>query len=103
MGALAKKLGANRLIMIWDAAMRTVPPDIKYNETEAPLTYPRSMRTECIIINDILFDTGKDNTTVIPYKGGDKEPVEFIENKFEGVNPESRFTEVAINGYNKIS
>jgi hypothetical protein len=102
MGALAKQVGANRLIMIWDGAMRTAPENFKYNETEAPLTYPKSMRTECIIINEILFDTGKDNTIIIPYKGGDGDPVEFLENKLEGISPESRFTEVAIKGYNRL-
>lgn len=72
MGALAKKFNANRLIMIWDAAMRTMPPDTKINAldtTEAPLSYPKSMRTECIIINEIFFPDGKDNTIILTRAG----------------------------------
>jgi len=104
MGLLAKKLNANRLIMIWDAAMRVLPgtkPD-DVDVTEHPLQYPRSMRTECLIFNDISFVTGKDVTHIIPYKGGAGEPVEFLESKIpEGAGVESRFTDLAMEGYNK--
>jgi hypothetical protein len=106
MGLLAKKVNANRLIMIWDAAMRTYSPDMKREDvdvTDMPLQYPRSMRTECLIFNDISFVTGKDATHIIPYKGGEGTPVEFLESKFpEGGSYESRFTELAIQGYNKV-
>ena len=108
MGLLAKKLEANRLIMVWDAAMRIMPPDTKMgqvDETEFPLQYPRSMRTECLIFNDISFVTGKDVTHVIPYKGGAGEPVEILLNSPipEGASIDSRFTSIAIEGFNKIS
>lgn len=106
MGALAKKLEANRLIMIWDAAMRMYPPDTKKEDidvTEFPLQFPKSMRTECLIFNDISFVTGKDVTAIIPYKGGEGVPVEFLENNVpEEALIDSRFTEIALKGYNKI-
>ena len=61
------------------------------------------MRTECLIFNDISFVTGKDATHVIPYKGGAGKPVEFLENTLpDGVSMDSRFTEIALEGYNKI-
>jgi hypothetical protein len=107
MGALAKELGANRLIMIWDAAMRMAAPGTSLGDidvTEMPLQFPKSMRTECLIFNDISFVTGKDVTSVIPYKGGAGEPVKFLKNNLpEGASLESRFTDIALKGYNKIS
>jgi hypothetical protein len=107
MGVLAKKLGANRLIMVWDAAMRTCAPDAKREDidvTEMPLQFPKSMRTECLIFNDISFMTGKDVTSFIPYKGGEGKPVEFVKSNVpEGGLIDSRFTEIALEGYNKIS
>ena len=45
------------------------------DSTEAPLTYPRSMRTECILINGIPLPDGKDEMIMIPYKGGEGEPL----------------------------
>ena len=52
-GIFAKKMGADLVVYISDAAFRVIPPDqakdFKYNETEAPLSYPKSMRTECIM------------------------------------------------------
>ena len=108
MGLLAKKLEANRLIMVWDAAMRIMPPDTKIgqvDETEYPLQYPKSMRTECLIFNDISFVTEKDVTHIIPYKGGEGQPVEFLPKSPipEGVLIDSRFTSIALDGYNKVS
>jgi hypothetical protein len=103
MGALAKVSHADRLIMIWDAAMRTLPSNIPYDPTEAPLSYPKSMRVECIIIIDISFTTGQDKTIVIPYKGGDGEPVEMLSDVLpKEATFKTRFTEIALEGYNKI-
>ena len=99
-GRMAKEYGANRIIMIWDAAMKTIEKGQEYSPLEAPLTYPKSMRTECIIVNDIQLQSGTDNTVVVPYKGGDGEPVEFLPEILpkEG-KIESRFTEIALKGY----
>ena len=105
MGILARKLRANRLIMIWDAAMRMATPGTNLENLgteDMPLQFPRSMRTECLIINDISFITGKDITTVIPYKGGAGKPVEFLANVIpDGASLDSRFTDIALKGYNK--
>jgi hypothetical protein len=63
---------------VFESAMRTankIPEDI----TEMPLTYPKSMRKECIVILDIELKTGLNSTLVIPFKGGEGEPVEFID------------------------
>jgi hypothetical protein len=104
-GALAKVLGADLLVLIWDAAMRTVPhttkDDLTMDITESPLTYPRSMRTECIVLNAIPFPEGKDSAIFIPYKGGEGEPVEFLPG-FPSDDFETRFTEIARNGYNRM-
>jgi hypothetical protein len=100
MGQSAKKVGANRIIMIWDAAMKIVKSFEDYDPTEAPLTYPKSMRTECIILNDIHLETERDSTVIIPYKGGDGEPVEFLpDDDFKGMQSESRFTKIAVRAY----
>jgi hypothetical protein len=101
-GAIAKKFGGDRIIMIWDAAMRTVDAGFKYTPDEAPLTYPKSMRTECLIINDIDFLMGEDKTCVVPYKGGDGEPVVFLPEPAGLDSMESRFTQIAMDGYNRI-
>ena len=102
MGVLARAYKATRLIMIWDAAMRTMPKDGNYDATDAPLTFPKSMRTECIIVNDINLQSGKDKTCIVPYKGGDGEPVEFLPDEdYKDMPAESRFTELALEGYNK--
>ena len=107
MGALVKKVNGNRLIMIWDAAMRMFSPGMKREDidvTEWPLQFPKSMRVECLIFNDISFVTGQSTTSVIPYKGGEGQPVEFLESNIpEGAEIDSRFTEIAIEGYNKVS
>ena len=101
-GVMAKQIGADSVVFIWDGAFRTLPPDFKYNETEAPLSYPKSMRTECIILNGISLPSGKDYTVIVPYKGGEGEPVEFLPNNLpEGAKFESRFTELAVDGWNK--
>ena len=105
-GAFAKKLNVDLVIFVWDAAFRTInlkdQPNIKkegMDATEAPLTYPRSMRTECILINGIPLPDGKDEMIMIPYKGGEGEPVEFLPDTFKGLDFESRFTKLVREGW----
>lgn len=111
-GGMAQKLKANRVIIIWDAAFRTVAAsDAKSafnDQTERPLLYPKSMRTECIIVNEVLLPSGDDQTIVIPYKGGEGEPVEFLSDDpvtkalaEGGAKFESRFTQLILDGYNR--
>jgi len=108
-GVLARKKNADRVVLIWDAAMRRVATkdakEVMGDVTEQPLLYPKSMRTECIVVNDISLPSGKDSTTVVPYRGGDGELVTFLDIKkeFGGDTPEkieSRFTELVLEGYN---
>ena len=107
-GAFAKKLNADLLVFVWDAAFRTIDlkeqPNIKkeMDATEAPLTYPRSMRTECIIINGIPLPDGKDEMIMVPYKGGEGEPVELLPDTYKGLDFESRFTELVRKGWNTV-
>jgi hypothetical protein len=101
-GALAHKLQADQVVFIWDAAFRIVDPKQEYDETEAPLSYPKSMRTECIVVCSISLPSGKEETVMVPYKGGDGEPVEFLPNDFsKGAEIKTRFTEIILEGWNK--
>lgn len=111
-GGMAAKLNADRVILIWDAAFRTVDKanteNVFNDQTERPLLYPKSMRTECIILNEVLLPSGDDQTIVIPYKGGEGEPVEFLSDDpvtkalaESGAKFESRFTQLILDGYNK--
>jgi hypothetical protein len=110
-GILAKATEANRVVMIWDAAFKTYDGPVsadkaKNDPTEKPLLYPKAMRTECIILNEVLVPSGEDKTVIVPYKGGEGEPVEFLNNsKLEQATKEghyeSRFTEIILEGYNK--
>jgi len=105
-GVLAKELKADRVVLIWDAAFRMVDKKDapEYSELEAPLTYPKSMRTECLIIENINILSGKDSVEIIPYKGGEGYPVEFLPDILpkEMGKYESRFPELVLKGYNAI-
>ena len=88
---------------IWDAAFRTLAPEQVYDETESPLSYPKSMRTECIVINSIGLPSGKEETIFVPYKGGEGEPVEFLDSFPEGAESKSRFPAIALEGWNQAN
>lgn len=110
-GGMAKTVGANRVIMVWDGAFRHIPKgdaDLCLDDpTERPLLYPKSMRTECIIISDFPIG-GESNISIIPYKGGDGEPVEFLPDDYfkdliaQGAHFETRFKDILHAGYNKV-
>lgn len=105
-GGMARKLNADRVIMIWDAAFRTVEPanaqSTMDDQTERPLLYPKTMRTECLIVEDIPLPSGEGHTDVIPYKGGEGVPVEFLPDTFpKDACYESRFPKLILQGYNK--
>jgi hypothetical protein len=66
------------------------------------------MRTECIIVYEVLLPSGQDNTITVPYKGGEGKPIEFVqwEERIakalkEGGKYQSRFTELILEGYKK--
>jgi hypothetical protein len=101
-GIFANCIGAEKVIIIIDAAMREgpVPPE-ELDDTELPLSYPKSMRTECIVILEIDLKMEKDDVRIVPYKGGDGEPVEFIDRDFSNMEGmKSAFTHYILKGYN---
>jgi hypothetical protein len=102
-GLVAKKLGADLVIMSWDAAFRSV--DSKdVDPTEAPLLYPRSHRTECLMFESVSLPSGTSKIQVIPYKGGEGEAVEFLPGEDfikDDMKFESRFTKIVVEGWNK--
>lgn len=99
-GAFAGGVGAEIVILVWDAAYRTISADTVYDETELPLTYPKNMRTECLLIEGIDIQSGTEQILIAPYKGGDGEPVEFLPDTFPKNNEmESRFKELVLKGY----
>lgn len=74
-GSVTRKVNGNVLITVFDGAMRVLenPEDFKKMEenpeTESPLSYPKSMRTECLIIQAVEFPSGKNHVRVITYTG----------------------------------
>lgn len=105
-GTMAAINGADRVILLWEAAMKkytknTKPEDV--DETELPLTYPKSMRTECIILLDVQLVGEKSHIEVVPFKGGEGEPVEFIENELSDMGGfESRFIGILRDWYGRM-
>ena len=103
LGAAACLLKADHVVMIWDAAFKTYPKDTDMqglDEYERPLLYPKSMRTECIIMNSIGLPDGDDETKIVPYKGGDGIPVEWLPDyDMDDSAVTSRFTKIAQDGY----
>jgi hypothetical protein len=81
-GINAAYMMCNRVVMVWEAALKEYPKTVDLKNldvTELPLTYPKSMRTECIIVVDVALPTGDDSFLLQTFKGGDGEPVEFLE------------------------
>jgi hypothetical protein len=73
-GGLAKGFRANRVVTIMDGAFRTIEnPPAEYDDTEAPLSYPKSMRTEALTIQDMLLPSGESHVTVVALTRGVKE------------------------------
>jgi hypothetical protein len=101
-GSFARLLKADLVVIVWDAAFREMPVDTMMDATETPLTYPRSMRTESIIVTGIPIPDGEDDIIMIPYKGGAGEPIEFIPNTFQGSKFKSRFTPLVRQGWNTV-
>lgn len=89
LGSILYDKGCSEVILLNDCAMRAVDAGAKIDETELPLTYPESMRTEVLVFMHINFKN-KDKYHLIPYKKNGKE-VEFLkEDIFEDVGGEIR-------------
>jgi hypothetical protein len=100
-GKYAKVIGADTIVFIWDAAMKIMNKDQPYDFTESPLSYPESMRTECILVEGIKMPSGEEDIIIIPYKGGNGKPVEFLPNNQGDLDQyKSRISQIALSGYN---
>lgn len=100
-GKYAKVIGADTIVFIWDAAMKIMNKDQPYDFTESPLSYPESMRIECILVEGIKMPSGEEDIIIIPYKGGNDNPVEFLPNNQGDLDQyKSRISQIALSGYN---
>lgn len=103
-GILASKYDADYVALLWDAAFRELPSDTDPNNieaTELPLTYPKSMRVECLVMYGIPLPTGSEDFLIVPYKGGEGEPVEFLDKIPEQGIATCRFIMDVRNGYER--
>ncbi len=75
---IAKKIEAEIVVLLSEAAFKEFDNGV-VDATETPLAYPKSMRTECIFIDAVDIKEKKECVEVVPFKGGEKEKVEFID------------------------
>ena len=74
-GCFARKMGADVLVTVCDAAMREFKSaeDAKYMEehyeTERPLAQPKCLRTECLVAQGFEFPSKASLTCILPYTG----------------------------------
>jgi hypothetical protein len=103
-GALCKILECDSVIIVNDAAMKQMSKDEIGDPTSHPLTYPKSMRKECIVICCVKFPSKESNVTVVPYKGGDGKDVEFIDEEMvlSGKEFDSHIIDTLLVGYEKF-
>lgn len=98
LGALARSMRATDIISVFDGAGRSYsnPEDAKYAlenpDTEAPLSYPRSMRQETVVIFAIECATKTCKVCMMKYSGETPEEFKFEEPSemdISGAIPES--------------
>ena len=87
-GSACRRIGATHVVLVNDAAMRTFDKGADYEKvvsdpTEAPLTYPKSMRTEVVMVLGHELGTDRTEFLMQPYKdeGG---KVEFLDEPAKG-------------------
>ena len=74
-GCFARKIGADVLITVCDAAMRQFKSkeEMEYikehYDTERPLAQPKSQRTECLVAQVVEFPSGTSKIRMLPYTG----------------------------------
>lgn len=76
-GIAAKKYGCEEVAFLCDAAMKTykgVNPN-ELDATERPLTYPKSMRQECLVFTILEMKTSAGKMYITPYKEVDDDYV----------------------------
>lgn len=81
-GAACRDFGTTRIFLVNDAALRILdkkdfPVEGYLDPTETPLTYPKSMRTEVIVVLDHDFSSKKTDYLFQPYTDTDNK-IEFI-------------------------
>lgn len=82
-GSVCKSMGLDIVLLINDAAMREMKTDeevafIRKNyDTESPLSYPKSMRTECLIALGHNFHSGEQIIIAQPYKNAEDGSLDF--------------------------
>lgn len=99
-GQTAKQLGTPIVYLVFDAALRTMAPEAikNYDVTESPLSFPESMRTECIMIHSLELKTETRESVIIPYKKTGTE-IEFLPDLPKADRMETWMTAAVLKGY----
>jgi len=90
LGGFARGTQADFVVALFDGAAKhyDTPEQAKYAmenpDTESPLSYPKSMRQECVIAQVVDFKTRKSYASLLPYSGDHpnfkfEEPTEMVE------------------------
>jgi hypothetical protein len=101
LGATARESGHSDVIAICPAAYRAYdnPDDFQKvieDPTECPLAYPKSMRTECILLIQVSFPEGKSTLMVQEYT---ENPIKMGQRLIMGANVMGSMPQDIINGY----
>lgn len=105
-GGFARSAQADCLLALFDGAAKhyDTPEQAKYamenHETEAPLSYPKSMRQECIIAQVVDFKTRKAYAVLLNYSGD--HPNFKFEEPTEMVVIEGAMAEYAFKGWDMV-
>jgi hypothetical protein len=106
-GCFARKMGADILVTVCDAAMREFKSeeDAKYMEehydTERPLAQPKCLRTECLVAQAFEFPSKVSLTSILPYTG--EHPNYTFEEISEPAQCEGAISDVIREGWDHIN
>lgn len=98
-GVLARLVHADKVFLVWDAAIKECSRETKVDDTMTPLTYPRSMRTDCLIVQTVDVILWKEEVKILPYKGGEGKPIEFLPLPEGWEKSSTRFLDLIRKGY----
>lgn len=96
LGILAAVADAVAICTIQDVAMKGFDRDVTDDPTERPLLYPKSMRTEAILLSYLNVRTGETDFCIQCYK--DTDGIEYIDTPTFSVM-ESNLLKYVMNGY----
>jgi hypothetical protein len=104
-GVVGQKMQADLLVTVYDAAMRAVPIGTEIDpDIDGPLSYPKSMRTECLVLSAINLPSGENETIVETYEGGEGMPVVWKgPPDMQGGHYENNLSLVVMNGWKKAA